>query len=121
MPEIYAVLPLLAAKGQTGNPYFIEEAIAREIVQQITETIERRAKFGRQWSLAPERVGWKELLDRLANAAWIVNFKEYRKKGFTSAADILNPPASEEDIEVAEAEVGELPEDLKEMYRISEG
>ncbi|KAH8168499.1 hypothetical protein LIA77_11763 [Sarocladium implicatum] len=121
LPDIYKVLPLLASKGKSGNPYFIEETTAGELVQQITQTLERRAKEGRQWSLAPERVGWRELLDRLAAAAWTVNMKEYKKKGITSAAEILNGPALEEDIQALEDEVGQLPGDLKEMLRIADG
>lgn len=121
LPGIYEVLPILAAKGKAGNPFFVAEKSAAAIVQEITKTLERRAEHGRQWSLAPERVGWKELLDRLANAAWAVNSKEYEKSGIMRAVDILNDPASEEDIQAAEAKFGQLPDDLKEMFRVADG
>ncbi|KAI6777680.1 uncharacterized protein J7T54_005473 [Emericellopsis cladophorae] len=121
LPGIYEVLPRLAAKGRAGNPFYIEDSDAAAMVREISQTLERRAEHGRQWSLAPERVGWRELLDRLASAAWAVNSKEYKKNGVMSAAEILNSPIKEEDIKAAEEVVGELPEDLKEMYRIAGG
>lgn len=121
LPGIYDVLPLLAEKGKQGNPYFIEDEDAGAIVQEITRTLESRAERGRQWSLAPEKVGWDELLDRLAKAAWVVNNKEYRQNGIECADDILHAPASEEDIKAAEDKVGELPQDLKEMLRVADG
>lgn len=121
LPGIYHIIPLLAAKGKHGNPFYIEEDDATLIVQMISATLERRAKYGRQWSLAPEKVGWRELLDRLAQAAWMVNSKEYKIAGIMSAADILNDPDSEEDIVATEDRVGPLPEDLKDMFRIAGG
>lgn len=121
LPGIFQVLPLLAAKGKDGNPFYIEESDAAAIVKEITQTLERRAEHGRQWSLAPERVGWRELLDRLADAAWALNSAEYKHRGIMSADEILNDPESEEDIEAAEVRVGKLPDDLKEMYRIAGG
>lgn len=121
LPGIYDVLPLLAEKGKEGNPFFIETGDAEAMVRKITETLELRSEHGRQWSLAPEKVGWRELLERLANAAWKVNSKEYKRSGIECAADILNEPASEEDIEAVEKRVGELPEDFKQMLRVADG
>ncbi|KAI9149629.1 hypothetical protein HJFPF1_11684 [Paramyrothecium foliicola] len=121
LPGIYEVLPILAAKGKEGNPFFIEENDAIVIVQEIIAALELRAREGRQWSLAPEKVGWEELLGRFAEAAWAVNRKEYENLGLDSADDILYPPASEEEIAAAEAKVGELPADFKEMVRIANG
>jgi hypothetical protein len=121
LPKIYDVLPLLSAKGKEGNPFYIEESDVAAIVQEITQTLERRAEHGRQWSLAPEKVGWRELLDKLAKAAWALNSAEYKHRGIMSADEILNEPESEEDIEAAEDRVGKLPDDLKKMYRIAGG
>lgn len=118
---IWDVLPLLAERGVEGNPFFIEDGRAKEIVGVVVGALELRAREGRQWSLSPEKLGWKELLDRLAQGAWKVNRKEYRSMGINSAAAILHPPASEEKIAQAEEEVGELPADFKEMVRIADG
>lgn len=79
LPGIYKVLPLVAKRGKSGSPFYIDEKDAVTMVADITATIELRAKYGRQWSLAPEKVGWKELLDRLAEGAWKINEKEYRR------------------------------------------
>ena len=121
IPGIYRVLPLLAERGKEGNPFFIEEDDAAAIVEQITVALNSRAREGRQWSLAADKVGWKELMDRLANAAWVVNRAEYERKGLTCAEDILYPPATEEAIAEAESRVGELPAEYKEMVRVSNG
>ena len=121
VPGIYHVLPLLAEKGREGNPFFIEHERAGAIVEYLTATLDLRAREGRQWSLAADKVGWKELMDRLAKAAWVVNRKEYERNGITCAEDILHPPATEEAIAQAEARVGELPAEYKEMVRVSNG
>ena len=121
IPGIYSVLPLLAERGKEGNPFFIEEDDAAAMVEQVTAALDLRAHEGRQWSLAPDKVGWKELMDRLAKAAWVVNRAEYERKGLTCAGDILYPPATEEAIAEAESRVGGLPAEYKEMVRVSNG
>jgi hypothetical protein len=121
VPGIYSVLPLLAKRGKEGNPFFIEEDKAAAIVEQVTAALDLRACEGRQWSLATDKVGWRELLDRLAKAGWVVNNKEYSKNGLTCAGDILHPPATEEAIAEAETRVGELPAEFKEMVRVANG
>lgn len=121
IPGIYSVLPLLAERGKEGNPFFIEEDDAAAIVEQITAALDLRARKGRQWSLAADKVGWKELMDRLAKAAWVVNRAEYERQGLTCAEDILYPPATEEAITEAESRVGDLPAEYKEMVRVSNG
>ena len=121
IPGIYGVLPLLAERGKEGNPFFIEEDDAAAIVEQMTAALDLRAREGRQWSLAPDKVGWKELMDRLAKAAWVVNRAEYERQGLTCAEDILFPPATEEAITEAESRVGELPAEYKEMVRVASG
>jgi hypothetical protein len=121
VPGIYDVLPLLAKRGKEGNPFFISGDSAEVMVREIIGILELRAREGRQWSLAPEKVGWKELLDRLAQGAWKVNRKEYRNMDVTCAEDILYPPATEEQIRAVEKRLGELPADFKEMVRIANG
>ena len=121
LPGIYDVLPLLAEKSKEGNPFFIEKDDAKAMVHEIIGTLELRSEHGRQWSLAPDKVGWRALLDRLANAAWKVNSEEYKGSGIKCAADILQKPASEEDIKAVENRVGELPEDFKQMLRVADG
>lgn len=121
VPGIYSVLPLLAKRGKEGNPFFIEDKDAAAIVDRVTAALDLRAREGRQWSLAAEKVGWKELLDRLAKAAWIVNRKEYERKGLTCAEDILHRPATEAMIAAAESRVGELPAEYKKMVRVANG
>ncbi|KAM5510120.1 hypothetical protein FOXYSP1_10220 [Fusarium oxysporum f. sp. phaseoli] len=121
LPGIYRVLPLLAESKKEGNPFYIEGEDADTMIEQVITALKVRAQNGRQWSLAPERVGWQELLDRLAKAAWIVNRKEYQELGLTCAEDILYSPATEEEISEAEAKVGELPSDLKDMVRVANG
>lgn len=118
---IYDVLPRLAERGKEGNPFFIEKRDAEALVLEMTKTLELRAREGRQWSLAPEKVGWDELLHRLAKGAWKVNRKGYRRLGIECATEILFEPASEEEIRAAEAKVGELPLDFKEMVRVADG
>lgn len=121
LPGIYDVLPLLAEKGKEGSPFFIEEKDTEDIVRKILETLELRATKGRQWSLAPEKVGWKELLERLAKGAWKVNRKEYKQMGVTCWEDILYDPADEDEIKAAEEKHGELPKDFKEMMLVAAG
>jgi hypothetical protein len=121
VPGIYSVLPLLAEQGKEGNPFFIEHERAAAIVERVTAALDLRAREGRQWSLAAEKVGWKELMERLAKAAWAINREEFEENGFTCAEDLLHPPASEEAIAEAESRVGELPADYKEMVRVSNG
>ncbi|KAH8597983.1 hypothetical protein B0O99DRAFT_592516 [Bisporella sp. PMI_857] len=105
VPGIYDVLPLLAKKGKAGNPFYIEKNDAETVASEITKTVKLRVQEGRQWSLAPEKVGWKELLDRLAKGAWVVNEKHYRANNVISAEGILFPPATEREIEVVEKEL----------------
>jgi hypothetical protein len=121
VPGIYDVLPLLAQGGKERNPFFITEEAAEIIVSQIIATLELRAREGRQWSLAEGKVGWEELLNRLAEGAWKVNKKEYRRMGVRRASDILYLAATEKKIKDAEDIVGELPSDFKEMIRVANG
>jgi len=121
IPGIYDVLPLLASRGKSGNPFYIEYQDAVSMVAELRSTIELRAREGRQWSLAPEKVGWRELLDRLAEGAWKVNEEEYLLAGVNSAKEVLFPPASEKRIKAAEKEVGRLPPDFREMVSIANG
>ncbi|KAM0433713.1 hypothetical protein ACHAQK_009149 [Fusarium lateritium] len=121
LPGIYEVLPLLAKSGKQGNPFYIEADDADAMVQQTIAALELRAQKGRQWSLAPEKVGWEELLHRLAKGAWTVNRQEYQALGLACAEDILHPPATENEIAEAEAKVGELPSEFKDMVRVANG
>jgi hypothetical protein len=121
LPRIWDVLPLLAKRGKEGNPFFIEDQTAKFMARDVIGALELRLREGRQWSLAPEKLGWEELLSRLADGAWKVNRKEYKRLGIKCAEDILYSPATEEEIEAAEKKVGELPEDFKEMIRITNG
>ncbi|KAH7310877.1 hypothetical protein B0I35DRAFT_439831 [Stachybotrys elegans] len=121
LPGIYHVLPLLAKRKTEGNPFYIEEQDASAMVEEIAATLQLRAQQGRQWSLAPEKVGWRELLDRLARGAWVVNRKGYELEGLTCAEEILHPPATEEEIREAEVKFGELPIDFKDMVRVANG
>ncbi len=121
IPGIHDVLPLLAKGGKDSNPFFIKEEDAEAMVKELISTLEIRATKGRQWSLAADKVGWKELLERLAKGAWKVNKKEYRANRIKCVEHILNPPATEEEILAAENEVGELPADLKEMIKVANG
>ncbi|KAH8812682.1 hypothetical protein F5884DRAFT_878567 [Xylogone sp. PMI_703] len=121
LPGIYDALPLLAEGEKQSNPFFIPKDDARVIVGKIIEALEVRATKGRQWELAADKVGWKELLDRLVVAAWNVYRREYRSMGVVRADDILYDPATEEEIQRAEEQVGPLPADFKEMVRIANG
>ena len=121
LPGIWDVLPLLAKRGKDANPFYLEEEDAEVLVKELIQVIELRARNGRQWSLAPEKVGWKELLRRLSVGAWKVNRPCYKRNGIRRAEDILYPPATEEEIEAAEKEIGELPADFKDMVRIANG
>lgn len=121
LPGIYDVLPVLAEQGKASNPFYIEADDAVAMVRALTEALKLRACKGRQWSLAPEKVGWPELLDRLAKGAWEVNSREYKARGVKSAMNILYPPTSEDEITAAEMRVGELPADFKAMVRVANG
>ena len=121
IPDIYQVLPLLAERGKEGNPFFIGADDAAAIVERAAAALDLRAREGRQWSLAADKVGWKELLDRLARAAFIVNREGYERNGITCVEDILHPPATEEAIAEAESRVGELSPEFKEMVRVANG
>ena len=120
-PGIYDVLPLLAQGGKESNPYYITEEDADGLVEEVIKALEIRAASGRQWELAADKVGWRELLDRLAAGAWKLHREEYEEAGVMSAEDILYPPATENEIQAAEAKVGELPKDFKEMVMIANG
>ncbi|TVY33441.1 hypothetical protein LSUB1_G007763 [Lachnellula subtilissima] len=121
LPDIWDVLPLLAKRGKEANPFYIEQEDAEVLVKEVIQAIELRARNGRQWSLAPEKVGWEEMLRRLSVGAWKVNRPCYKRNGIRRAEDILYPPATEEEIEAAEKEFGELPADFKDMVRIANG
>lgn len=121
VPGIYDVLPLLARGGKESNPFSIPKEDAVVMVREITAALELRAEHGRQWALHPSKVGWRELLDRLAEGAWKAHPKEYQDMGIKSAKEILYEPATEEEITAAEEKVGELPADLKEMVRLANG
>jgi hypothetical protein len=121
LPGIYDVVPLLAHGGKESNPFFIPKADAEVMVKEILEALELRAKHGRQWELDETKVGWRELLNRLAEGAFKTHPKEYRDMGVKSAEEILYDPATEEEIEAAEKKVGKLPDDLKEMVRVANG
>ena len=61
-------------------------------------------------------------MNRLADAAWAVNSKGYkRNQGLQIAKDILFPPATVAQIRAKAERVGELPPDFKEMVRVSNG
>jgi hypothetical protein len=122
VPGIYDVLPLLAAQGKQRNPFYIDKDGADAMVKEVTDALQLRAEKGRQWSLAPEKVGWDELLHRLAEGAWKVNRRDYMdNKSLSSATEMLFEPATEEEIAEAEKEVGELPADFKDMVRVANG
>ena len=122
LPGIYEALPLLAEGGGTDkNPIFISKGDAAIMTDGILGALTLRSTKGRQWELAEGKVGWQELLHRLAAAAWKVHRREYRASGVRSADDILYPPATEEEIDEAEKNVGELPADLKDMVRVANG
>jgi hypothetical protein len=120
LPGIWDVLPLLAKRGKEGNPYFIEEGNAVVMVKDVIRMLELRVREGRQWSLAPEKVGWEELLRRLAEGAWKVNPREYKRMGVKRPEDILFKPATEEIVAV-ENRFGKLPADFKEMILVANG
>lgn len=121
LPGIYDALTLLAEGGKERNPFFIPHDDAEVIVSEVKQALELRATKGRQWELAEDKVGWIELLDRLAAGAWKVYRKEYRSMGVMSADEILFDPATEKAISKAEKKVGELPSDLKAMARVANG
>jgi len=121
IPGVWDVLPLVNADGKKSNRYFISKEDADILVQGVIGALELRAKEGRQWSLAPYKLGWKELLERLARGAWKANKREYKEMGVRSWKEILEEPASKEDIEEAEKEFGELPADFKAMCRVANG
>jgi hypothetical protein len=121
VPGIYDVLPLLARGGKENNPFFISKEDAVVMVREITAALELRDQHGRQWALHRSKVGWRELLDRLAEGTWKAHRKECQARGMKSAKDILYEPATEEEITAAEEKVGELPADFKEMVRLANG
>ncbi|KAJ5198900.1 hypothetical protein N7491_000533 [Penicillium cf. griseofulvum] len=121
VPGIYDVLPLLARGGKESNPFFIPKEDAVVMAKEITAALELRAEHGRQWALHPSKVGWRELLDRLAEGVWKAHPKECRDMGVENAMDLLYEPATEEEIAAAEEKVGELPTDFKEMVRVANG
>ncbi|KAJ5775353.1 uncharacterized protein N7511_000364 [Penicillium nucicola] len=121
IPGIYDVLPLLAQSGKESNPFYIPKADAEIMAKEIVDALELRSKYGRQWALDESRVGWRELLDRLAEGAFKVHPKEYRGMGVTRAEEILYDPATEKEIKAAEKKVGKLPDDFKEMIRVANG
>jgi hypothetical protein len=121
VPGIYDILPLLARGGKESNPFFIPKEDAVVMVREITAALELRAEHGRQWALHPSKVGWRELLDRLAEGTLKAHPKECRDMGIESAMDLLYEPATEEEIAAAEEKVGELPADFKEMVRVANG
>ncbi|OQE40251.1 hypothetical protein PENCOP_c006G00016 [Penicillium coprophilum] len=104
VPGIYNVLLLLALSEKESNHFFIskEDAVV-------------------MWALHPSKVGWKELLDRLAEGAWRAHPKKCQGMGMKHAMDLLYEPATEEEIAAAEDKVGELPADFKEMLRVANG
>ncbi|KAJ5562779.1 hypothetical protein N7535_002776 [Penicillium sp. DV-2018c] len=121
IPGIYDVLPLLARGGKTSNPLYIPKEDAVVMVREIVAALELRAERGRQWELHPSKIGWRELLDRLAEGAWTAHNKECRAMGLECAQDVLFEPVTEEEIAAAESEFGELPADFKEMVRVANG
>lgn len=121
VPGIYDVLPLLASGGKESNPCYITKDEAVVVTREIIAALESRAAHGRQWELHPSKVGWRELLDRLSEGAWKAHNKECRAMGLKGPQDILFEPATEEEIAAAEEKFGELPADLKEMVRLSNG
>ncbi len=48
VPGIYGILPLLAVRGKEGNPFFIDEKCALEMVREIIAALDLRARDGRQ-------------------------------------------------------------------------
>jgi tetratricopeptide (TPR) repeat protein len=121
IPGVYNILPLLAQGGKESNPFFIPKADAEVMVKEIIDALELRAKHGRQWALDESKVGWRELLDRLAEGAFKTHPKEYRAMGVKTAKEILYDPATTEEIEEAQKKVGKLPDDFKEMVRMANG
>ncbi|KAJ5360596.1 hypothetical protein N7517_009787 [Penicillium concentricum] len=121
VPGIYDVLPLLARGGKESNPFFIPKEDAVVMVREITAALELRAEHGRQWELHPSKVGWRELLNRLAEGTWKAHPKECQEMEITHPMDLLYEPATEEEIAAAEEKVGQLPADLKDMVRVANG
>ncbi|KAK0102514.1 hypothetical protein ONS95_006128 [Cadophora gregata] len=121
VPGVWDVLPLLNADGKKSNRYFIPKKDADNLVKGVVDALELRAKEGRQWSLAPGKLSWRNLLERLARGAWKANKREYKEIGLHSWKEILEQPAGEEEIEEAEEEFGELPTDFKDMCRVANG
>jgi hypothetical protein len=64
----------------------------------------------------------ERVVEQTCCGRWKIHQKEYKRMGITSADRILlYDPATEEEIQAAEAEVGELPADFKEMLRLANG
>ncbi|KAJ5085442.1 hypothetical protein N7532_010213 [Penicillium argentinense] len=120
-PGIYDVLTLLAQNEKNRNPYFFPKEDAQTMTKEITAGLELRAREGRQWALDESKVGWRELLNRLAEAALKTYPKVYRSMGNKSAEKTLYDPATKEEIRTAEEKLGELLTDFKEMIRIANG
>ncbi|KAJ5804086.1 uncharacterized protein N7518_000389 [Penicillium psychrosexuale] len=121
VPGIFDVLPLLARGGKESNPFSIPKQDAVGMVREITAVLELRAKHGGHRELHPTKVGWSELLNRLAEGVWHLHHEEYQEMGIKNANDLLYEPATKEEITAAEKKVGELPADFKEMVRVANG
>lgn len=119
IPGIYKVLSLLATEGLEANPYYIDPDTAKAIVAGLKGAMESRIANGQSAPL--EKASWKDLLNRLAKAAWKVNEKDYKRQRLSNFKDVLFSPATKEGIEEAEKVVGKLPNDFKDMVRISNG
>ncbi len=89
--------------------------------RDLVEAIESR--LGGDLQVPLPSVGWNELLDRLAKAAFLVygGDEYYKEVGIANYEDILFPPATQEEIEEAEDTLGELPADFKEMVAVHNG
>ena len=119
IPGIYDVLPILAKRGTAANKHYINAEDTATIVRDFKEAMTARLAAVPHSGIP--KVDWKNTLNRLAVAAWTVHGKSYRAKGFTYSDDVLFPPATEQEIIEAEKLVGPLPEDLKQMVRVSNG
>lgn len=119
VPGIHKVLALLAAEGLVANRHYVDRETAKVFVEGLKEAMEARIAKGQYVPLA--KASWKELLNRLAQAAWTVNKKNYQKHGLNSFREILFPPATKEEIAEAEKLVGKLPNDFKELVRVANG
>jgi len=88
---------------------------ASVVSQTLISAINQRITRGQQVPL--EGVDWKDLLDRLAIAV-----PGARPGRFEEPGTLLNPPASQEDIQKAESALGiSLPQDFKDMVAVHNG